>query len=62
MYDSRMQHEWDKNAFNYAVQEAAQEAKRETLMEIAYRLKKEGLSLELITKTTSLSVEDIEKL
>ena len=56
-----MKYKWgNKNVLDYAVQEAVQGAvkqtkqvtKRETLMEAARELKKEGLSIDLIVKTT----------
>jgi len=59
MYDSSMKYKWDnKNVLDYAVKEA----KLEEARKIARELKKEGLSVEFIAKSTSLSIEEIEKL
>ncbi|HZY36757.1 MAG TPA: Rpn family recombination-promoting nuclease/putative transposase [Mucilaginibacter sp.] len=59
MYDSSMKYKWDnKNVLDYAVQEA----KLEEAKKIARKLKREGLSVEFIAETTSLSIEEIEKL
>jgi predicted transposase/invertase (TIGR01784 family) len=55
MYDSSMKYKWDnKNVLDYALKEQAREIARE--------LKKEGLAIEFIAKTTKLSIEEIEKL
>jgi predicted transposase/invertase (TIGR01784 family) len=63
MYDSSLKHKWDnKNVLDYAVNEARVEAKLEEARKIARELKKEGLAIEFIAKTTKLSVEEIEKL
>jgi hypothetical protein len=59
MYDSSLKYKWDnKNVLDYAVSNA--EHKR--ALDIARELKKEGLALEFIAKTTKLSIEEIEKL
>ncbi|HZY36758.1 MAG TPA: hypothetical protein VFE53_08930 [Mucilaginibacter sp.] len=67
MYDSSMKYKWDnKNVVDYAVEEAKKEAKQEGELEafrkVARKLKREGLSIEFIAETTSLSIEEIEKL
>jgi hypothetical protein len=63
MYDSSMKYKWDnKNVLDYAVEEAKKKAKLETLRDVARELKKEGLSIDFIAKTTSRSLEEIEKL
>lgn len=67
MYDSSMKYKWDnKNVLDYAVKEAKLEGKLEgkleALRKVARELKKEGLSVDFVSKTTSLSVEEIEKL
>ena len=59
MYDSSLKYKWDnKNVLDYAVKEA----KLEEAKEIARELKKEGLAIEFIAKTTKLSIEEIERL
>lgn len=59
MYDSSMKYKWDnKNVLDYALKEKA----LETALAIARELKKEGLAIEFIAKTTKLSIEEIEKL
>jgi predicted transposase/invertase (TIGR01784 family) len=71
MYDSSMKHKWDnKNVLDYAIEEAKSKGKLEGKIEgkleearkIARELKKEGLTVEFIAKTTKLSNEEIEKL
>ena len=56
----------DIHVLDYAVQEAKKEGKLqgklEEAIEIARELKKEGLAVEFIAKTTKLSIEEIEKL
>jgi len=55
MYDSSLKYKWDnKNVLDTAV--------KEVKMNIARELKKEGLAIEFIAKTTGLSIEEIEKL
>ncbi len=50
---------WD----NYSVLETARnEGKQEGRMEIAKRLKKKGVDIEVIAETTELTKEEIEKL
>ena len=46
----------------YAEQKGRQEGKREEAIAIARNLKAKGLSVDLITETTGLSAEEIEKL
>jgi len=59
MYDSSMKYKWDnKNVLDYALKEKA----LEIALEIARELKKEGLAVEFIAKTTKLPIEEIEKL
>ncbi|MDB5089994.1 MAG: hypothetical protein JWR09_3988 [Mucilaginibacter sp.] len=63
MYDSSMKYKWDnKNVLDYALKEGFEKGKLEEAREIARELKKEGLAIEFIAKTTKLSVEEIEKL
>ncbi len=71
MYDSSMKYKWDnKNVRDYEVGEAKKEGIREGVqkgeyikaLDIARELKKEGLAIEFIAKTTGLSIEEIEKL
>ena len=67
MYNTSLKYKWDnKNVLDYAVQEAKKEGKLqgklEEAIEIARELKKEGLAVEFIAKTTKLSIEEIEKL
>ena len=70
MYDSSLKYKWDnKNVLDYAVKEADTKAREEERMRaleekkaIARDLKKEGLPIAFIAKTTKLSVEEIEKL
>lgn len=71
MYDTSLKHKWDnKNVLDYAVNEAKVEGLREGKLEgkleeakkIAGELKKEGLAIDFIAKTTGLSIEEIEKL
>jgi predicted transposase YdaD len=59
MCDSSLKYKLDnKNVLDYAVNEA----KLEEAREIARELKKEGLAIEFIAKTTKLSIEEIKKL
>ena len=63
MYDTSLKRKWDNKAvLDYAVNEAAKEAKQEEKMEIAREMKKDGISVEQIAKFTKLSIEKIEKL
>jgi|SRR6185437_9548790 len=67
MYDSSMKYKWDnKNVREYEVQQAKKEGKLEGKQEearkIARELKKEGLAIEFIAKTTGLLIEEIEGL
>jgi hypothetical protein len=59
MYDSSLKYKWDnKNVLDYAVKEG----KLEEAKTIARELKKEGLAVDFIARTTKLSIEEIEKL
>jgi predicted transposase/invertase (TIGR01784 family) len=63
MYDSSMKHKWDnKNVVDYAREEGKLEGKLEEARKIARELRKEGLAIEFIAKTTGLSIEEIEGL
>jgi hypothetical protein len=63
MYDSSMKYKWDnKNVLDYAVSTAEAKGRHEEALAIARELKKEGLAVDFIAKTTKLSVEEIEKL
>jgi predicted transposase/invertase (TIGR01784 family) len=71
MYDSSLKYKWDnKNVLDYAVSTAEakgiekgiEKGKHEEALAIAKELKKEGLAIDFIAKTTKLSVEEIEKL
>jgi len=46
----------------FLLDQAKNEAKLEEAKAIARELKKEGLAIEFIAKTTKLSIEEIEKL
>lgn len=63
MYDSSLKYKWDnQNVLEYAVSTAKAEGRHLGIVETARELKKEGLSVEFIAKTTKLSIEEIEKL
>jgi len=75
MYDSSLKYKWDnQNVLDYAKKEGIKEGKKEGKKEgieigeykktiaIARELKKEGLSIEFIAKTTKLSLKEIEVL
>jgi predicted transposase/invertase (TIGR01784 family) len=63
MYNRSLKYKWDnKNVMDYAVAQAELKAERKKAIEIARKLKKEGLAIELIAKATDLSVEEIEAL
>jgi predicted transposase/invertase (TIGR01784 family) len=75
MYDSSLKYKWDnQNVLDYAKKEGIKEGKKEGKKEgieigeykktiaIARELKKEGLSIEFIAKTTKLSLQEIEAL
>jgi len=63
MYDSSLKYKWDnKNVLDYAVKEGFEKGEYQRSLEIARELKKEGLAIEFIAKTTKLSIEEIEKL
>jgi len=63
MYDTSLKRKWDNKAvLDYAVNEAAKEAKQVEKREIAREMKKDGISVEQIAKFTKLSIKEIEKL
>ncbi|OOQ60934.1 hypothetical protein [Mucilaginibacter pedocola] len=63
MYDSSQKYKWDnQNTLNYAMTEGIEKGKLEEALAIARELKKEGLAIEFIAKTTKLFVDVIEKL
>jgi predicted transposase/invertase (TIGR01784 family) len=67
MYDSSLKYKWDnKNVLDYAkeegVQEGMEKGEHKKALDIARELKKEGLAIEFIAKTTKFSIEEIEKL
>ena len=63
MYDSSMKYKWDnKNVVDYAREEGKREGKLEGVLEVAGKLKKEGLSIDFIAETTGLTIAEIEKL
>jgi predicted transposase/invertase (TIGR01784 family) len=63
MYDSSLKYKWDnKNVLDYAVREGFEKGEHQRSLDIARELKKEGLAIEFIAKTTKLSIEEIEKL
>lgn len=54
---------WDENtAINHAMQKGIQEGVKESKKEIAIKLLKENVDIELICKVTSLTKEEIEKI
>ncbi|WP_238381895.1 hypothetical protein [Mucilaginibacter pedocola] len=62
-----MKYKWDnKNVLDYAVQEAEAKGKEEgahdKALTIARELKKEGLALEFIAKTTGLLIDELKTL
>ena len=67
MYDSNLKYKWDnKNVLDYAVSTAEakgiEKGEHQRSLDIALELKKEGLTIEFIAKTTKLSIEEIENL
>lgn len=59
MYDSSLKYKWDnQNVLEYAVKEA----KHNKALDIARELKREGLAIDFIAKTTKLAIGEIEKL
>jgi predicted transposase/invertase (TIGR01784 family) len=63
MYDSSLKRKWDnKSVLDYALQEGIEKGRHVEAVAIARELKKEGLAIEFIAKTTKLSIEEIEKL
>jgi predicted transposase/invertase (TIGR01784 family) len=63
MYDSSMKYKWDnKNVLDYALKEGMEQGGYKKALEIARELKKEGLAVEFIAKTTELSIDEIVKL
>ena len=67
MYDSNLKRRWDnKNVLDYAIKEGMEKGmekgRHEEALAIARELKKEGLTIEFIAKTTKLSIQEIEKL
>jgi predicted transposase/invertase (TIGR01784 family) len=63
MYDNSMKYKWDnQNVLDYAVTTAVKEAEHKNTVAIARELKKEGLTVEFIAKTTKLSIDEIKDL
>ena len=71
MYDSNLKSRWDyENSIAFAKEEAIEIGKEigkeigrhEDALDISLKLKKEGFSIEFISKITGLSFEEIEKL
>lgn len=67
MYDSSMKYKWDnKNVLDYALKEGREQGieqgEHKKALEIARKLKKEGLTIEFIAKTTKLPIQEIEQL
>jgi len=75
MYDSSLKYKWDnKNVLDYALKEGMEKGLQlgieqgiekgeyKKALDIARELKKEGLAIGFIAKTTKLSIEEIEKL
>ncbi len=63
MYDSSLKRKWDnKSVLDYTLQEGIEKGEHNKALNIARELKKEGLPIEFIAKTTKLSIEEIEKL
>ncbi|WP_316812550.1 hypothetical protein [Pedobacter heparinus] len=63
--DVKAKSDWNagiRYAEKKAKEEGKEEGKLEEKIEIAKSLKDEGLSIELISKTTGLPIEEIEKL
>ena len=50
------------NAINTAKKEAKAEGKAEGIIETAHKMKADGMTAELISKYTGLSIEEVEKL
>lgn len=75
LYDISQKRKWDNQAFmegaledgmkkglEQGIEKGKQQGSAETQLEIAKALKTEGLSLDLIAKTTGLSLQEIETL
>jgi len=63
LYHSDVKAKSDWNAgIRYAEKKAAEQARLEEKLEIAINFKKEGVSVELIAKSTGLSIEEVEQL
>ena len=64
MYDSSLKAKWDyENSIAYAEEKAEgrgiEKGEHKKAIAIAIELKKEGLAIEFIAKTTKLSIEEI---
>lgn len=63
MYDSAQKKRWDNKAvLDYAVKEAVLEAEKKKAIEIAAKLKRQGMSVSQIADASGLSTEEVEKL
>jgi len=70
MYDASLKYKWDnKNVRDYEVSKGREEGREEERSkaledkrEIALELKRKGLDLDFIAKTTKLSLEEIQGL
>jgi len=63
LYERSLKEKWDyENVLAYAVQEAEEKGMEKGKLETARNLKVMGVSVEVISKGTGLSIEEIEKL
>ena len=52
----------NQNTMDYAVETAKKEGRKEGIFEVAKQLKKNGVSIDLIERSTGLTKKDIERL
>lgn len=63
LYEKSLKEKWDyENVLAYAVKEAEEKGKLEGILETTRNLKVLGISNDLISKSTGLSLEEVEKL
>ncbi len=63
MYDSNLKAKWDyENSIEFAKEEAAEQAGHKKALEIARKMKENGIPMVQIALFTALSVDEIEML
>ncbi len=63
MYDSNLKAKWDyENSIAFAEEKAEERGEHKKALDIAHKMKEDGIPVAQIAKFTELSIEEIEKL